>query len=123
MPTKPFSIGISTCRPVGEIMRAVLILATIWSSGMSKSAISRGGIAPPQGLIRPVAVEKRDLVAGRAPDLRPRWRPRPAAHDDDIIFHVSFSRNQVRGTGDGCAIHDPRSAITAAAMKESGFER
>jgi hypothetical protein len=28
MPTKPFSIGMSTRRPVGEIMRAVVILAT-----------------------------------------------------------------------------------------------
>jgi hypothetical protein len=53
MPTKPFSIGISTARWVGEIMRAVWICATIWLAGMSKSVIRRGGMAPPQGLIRP----------------------------------------------------------------------
>src|SRR5210317_764250 len=52
MPTNPFSIGISTRRSVGETMRAVLIFANNWLSGMSKSAISLGGIAPPHGLIR-----------------------------------------------------------------------
>ena len=53
MPTKPFSIWISTFLPAGEIIRAEVDLATSSSSGIAKSLIKRGGIAPPQGLIRP----------------------------------------------------------------------
>ena len=34
-------------------MRAAVTLATSWDSGMSKSRIARGGMAPPHGLMRP----------------------------------------------------------------------
>ena len=53
IPTKPFSIGISTVLPTGETIRADLALATSKLSGILKSLISLGGIAPPQGLILP----------------------------------------------------------------------
>ena len=66
MPMKPLSIGMSTCRAVGETMRALVIRATIWLSGMSKSAISRGGIAPPQGLMRPARSSSATLWPARA---------------------------------------------------------
>ena len=55
---------ISTARPVGEIIRAQRIFATTSRSGMSKSRMARGGMAPPQGLIRPA----RSSSATRAPD-------------------------------------------------------
>ena len=53
MPTKPPSIGMSTLRSAGETMRAEVTRATSSASGIAKSRISRGGIAPPQGLMRP----------------------------------------------------------------------
>ena len=53
IPTNPPSIGMSTLVLEGAIMRAERALATNSSSGISKSFIARGGIAPPQGLMRP----------------------------------------------------------------------
>jgi hypothetical protein len=53
MPTKPPSIGMSTLRFEGDTMRAPPTRATISESGMSKSPASLGGMAPPQGLMRP----------------------------------------------------------------------
>ena len=61
IPTKPPSIGISTWLFFGEIMRAERAFATNNSSGISKSLIKRGGIAPPHGLIRPARSSKRTL--------------------------------------------------------------
>ena len=46
MPTKPPSIGMSTRRSDGATIRADRALATKSDSGMSKSRIKRGGIAP-----------------------------------------------------------------------------
>src|SRR6056297_468484 len=46
-------MGMSTPRPDGATMRAESTLATSSASGISKSRISRGGMAPPQGLMRP----------------------------------------------------------------------
>jgi hypothetical protein len=53
-------------RAVGEIIRATLICATIWLEGISKSAIMRGGTAPPQGLIRPARSSMATLRPARA---------------------------------------------------------
>jgi len=53
MPTKPPSIGMSTLASLGAIMRAQRMRATSRWSGIAKSLISRGGMAPPQGLMRP----------------------------------------------------------------------
>ncbi len=49
----PVSIGMSTPFDDGDTIRAEVIRAQIRLSGMPKSRISRGGIAPPHGLIRP----------------------------------------------------------------------
>jgi len=46
-------IGMSTVRSDGATMRAEVMRAASRWSGMAKSRISRGGMAPPQGLIRP----------------------------------------------------------------------
>jgi 2-polyprenyl-6-methoxyphenol hydroxylase-like FAD-dependent oxidoreductase len=59
IPTNPSPTGMSTRRPLGAIMRAAAIWATISVSGMSKSAMSWGGIAPPHGLMRPARSSSR----------------------------------------------------------------
>ena len=102
MPTKPSSIGMSTRRAVGETIRAVLIRATIWLSGMAKSAISRGGIAPPQGLIRPArssSATRRPARARSSAAVAPDGPPPPRRRHRSSR---SFSRNQVGAARGRC---------------------
>ena len=68
----------STEREVGEIIRAVWTFATTSESGMAKSAISRGGIAPPQGLMRPsrsISATRRPARASRSAAVAPDGPP------------------------------------------------
>ena len=91
-------------RPLGEIIRAVVIRATIWSSGMWKSRISRGGMGAAAGLDPSGPVQQGHAVTrpgqilgggGARGGLRPRQRHRT----------WSFSRHH---GGRAPAIHDPR---------------
>ena len=66
MPTKPPSTGMSTALALGAIMRAQVARATRSESGMRKSRISRGGMAPPQGLMRPARSSSSTLRPARA---------------------------------------------------------
>ena len=84
MPTKPPSIGMSTFRSLGETMRAQLTRATSSSSGMSKSRIRRGGMAPPQGLMRPARSSSSTERPLRGEIGRRRGAGRAAADHHDV---------------------------------------
>ena len=106
MPTKPPSIGMSTSRAEGAIIRADLARATSSESGMSKSRISRGGIAPPHGLIRPA---RSSSSTERPADARSAAAVAPggtAAHHHHVIGGLA-------GSAHGCAPPNSRSPATA----------
>ena len=124
MPMKPLSIGMSTCRAVGETIRALVIRATICSSGIAKSRIRRGGIAPPQGLMRPARSRSATLRPARA---RSAAAVAPAGAAATQPRHRRSSRHspgKLRGaSGRAGRASMIRTAKSAAATKQHGLDR
>src|SRR6056297_3478822 len=96
----------STPRPDGATMRAESTLATSSASGISKSRISRGGMAPPQGLMRPSRSSssterpwRASVAAAVAPAGPP---PTTTTSNSSMSFPLSLSarlRRQPHGAG------------------------
>ena len=112
MPTKPSSIGMSTWRSDGETMRAEVTRATSRSSGMSKSRIRRGGIAPPQGLMRPArsssSTERPAPRQVAAPRSRRPGRRRPRRRRRSRCGHACVMRCRCRTAIAGAAASSSR---------------
>ena len=84
MPTKPPSMGMSTATWDGAIMRAEFTRATSSDSGISNSSITFGGMAPPHGLMRPLAI-KQAHAHPEAGQVRGRRGARRTTADDHDV--------------------------------------
>ena len=83
------------------MIRAQLIRATIWLSGMAKSRIARGGMAPPQGLMRPARSSISTECPARGEVVGRGGAGGAAADDDDVecLAHASASLSCVWRAG------------------------
>ncbi len=136
MPTKPPSIGMSTCRSAGEIMRAELTRATSSASGMSKSRISARRDGAAAGLDAPGAVEQQHRAARAGPGRsrpsrrtgrrRPRRRRRSAmrghARHPALVRQATRSRRRGASRASRGVRADAARASTAATRNSTRLD-